>query len=265
MSMPDTVATSDTDIPVISGTSSSNSVTALPSFVPYLITIHAILLAGSFVLLFPLGVIILRWFGHVKWHWITQLFAAASCTVGLGVAVGFSRMDPEFSSFSQPHQIIGIVAVTALFAQAYFGYAHHLGFKRTGRRTAISYLHLWTGRLVVPLGMLEACLGFNLASQTLQAVAAALVSLAILVLTYLLSYCAARRSPKRQASLSTELESIPLGPYSQLNDTRSTFGEYRGGPRVAEQMLDQRNEPGSHRQYENEPPPEYYSGGDAYR
>ncbi|MCJ1473424.1 hypothetical protein MMC13_002075 [Lambiella insularis] len=218
--MPDTITTSSTGIPTISGTSSNKSVTILPSYVPHLVLIHAVLLVGSFLLLFPLGVIILRWFGKVKGHRIMQSFAAFFCTIGLAVAVVFSRVDREFSSFSKPHQIIGIVAVVALFAQAYFGYAHHLHFKKMGRRTTISHLHLWTGRLVVPLGMLNACLGFTLASQIPLGIGIAGISIAILTVTYLLSYCAARRDSKHKTLGQATSENIPLGPYNRLDTPR---------------------------------------------
>lgn len=185
-------------------------------------------------MLFPLGVVILRWFGSVKGHWIVQLLAALACTIGLAVAIAFSRMDPEFSSLSEPHQVIGIVVVVALFAQAYFGYAHHRSFKRVQRRTILSRLHLWTGRLVVPLGMLNAVLGFTLASQTPHAIGIAVVSIAVLVVTYLLSYYAARRKAKSKTLQQAPPEIIPLGQYNHLDDGRNTFGsDFRGEPHTA--------------------------------
>ena len=144
-------------IPAISG-KANIGVTPLPSSTSALISIHAVCLAGSFLLLFPLGVIALRWFRWVRVHWIFQVFAAVVCVLGLVIAVAFSAMDPEYSDFDQGHQIIGIVAVVALVAQALLGYQHHRNYKRTGQRTLVSLSHVWIGRTVIVLGMVIAVL-----------------------------------------------------------------------------------------------------------
>lgn len=146
-----------TAIPSISG-KADTSVTPLPSSVAALIIIHAVCLAGSFLLLFPLGVIALRWFKSVKIHWMLQIFATVVCVLGLIIAIAFSAMDPEYKTFDQGHQIIGILAVIALIVQALLGYQHHRNYKKTGHRTVVSHTHLWIGRTVVVLGMLNAVL-----------------------------------------------------------------------------------------------------------
>ena len=87
-----------------------------------------------------------------------QVFAILVCVIGLVVALAFSAMDPEYSSFNEGHQIIGIVAVLALVVQALLGYKHHRDFKKTGRRTAVSLAHLWLGRIVMALGMVNTIL-----------------------------------------------------------------------------------------------------------
>lgn len=141
--------------PNISGASDTNT-TPLPSSFSALVVIHAICLAGSFLLLFPLGVILLRWFGSFKFHWILQVAASAICFLGLICAIAMSVIDPEFDTFNHAHQILGIIVVAVLFPQIYFGYAHHRNYKKLGQRTAISHFHLWTGKLVVLLGMVNA-------------------------------------------------------------------------------------------------------------
>lgn len=146
-----------TAIPSISGTTDSNA-TPLPNSVSALIIVHAVCLAGSFLLLFPLGVIALRWFKWVKIHWILQVLATVVCVLGLVIAIAFSAMDPEYDTFNHGHQIIGILAVVALLIQALLGYKHHQKYKQTGHRTVVSYFHLWLGRTVVILGMVNAVL-----------------------------------------------------------------------------------------------------------
>ena len=146
-----------TAIPTISGTADMN-VKPLPSSVPILIIIHAICLGGSFILLFPLGIVLLRWFNKVKFHWMMQIFATTACIFGLIFAIAFSAMDPEYNTFNQGHQIIGIVAVVALVVQAALGYQHHQGYKKYGQRTFVTHSHLWLGRVAIVLGMVNAVL-----------------------------------------------------------------------------------------------------------
>lgn len=157
MDMAATRANSPGTIPSISGTSDVD-VTPLPSSVPALIIIHAVCLAGSFLLLFPLGVVALRWFGRIRWHWMLQVLATLVCIVGLAIAIAFSVMDPEYVSFNEAHQIIGIVVVAALIIQVGLGYFHHKSYQRLGRRSWISHSHLWMGRVAMILGMVNAVL-----------------------------------------------------------------------------------------------------------
>jgi hypothetical protein len=52
-----------------------------------------------------------------------------------------------------------------LFFQPLGGILHHLGFARHGRRTLISHLHIWLGRALVTLGIVNGELGLLLASH----------------------------------------------------------------------------------------------------
>ena len=89
---------------------------------------------------------------------MVQIFATVVCVLGLVIAIAFSVMDPEYKSFDQGHQIIGILAVVGLIIQALLGYKHHQDYKKTGQRTVVSHSHLWLGRVVVVLGMVNAVL-----------------------------------------------------------------------------------------------------------
>jgi len=144
-------------IPTITGKSNINA-KPLPASVSGLVIVHAICLAGSFLLLFPAGVILLRFFGSVRFHWMLQVFALCVCVLGLVIAIVFSVMDPEFSSFDSAHQILGIIAVVALAVQAFLGYRHHHQYKKIGQRTWVSHSHIWVGRVVVILGMVNGIL-----------------------------------------------------------------------------------------------------------
>jgi len=52
-----------------------------------------------------------------------------------------------------------------LFFQPLGGILHHLGFARHGRRTLVSHVHVWLGRALVTLGIVNGGLGLLLASH----------------------------------------------------------------------------------------------------
>ena len=87
-----------------------------------------------------------------------QIFATVVCVLGLIIAITFSAMDAEYNAFDQGHQIIGILIVLALFIQALLGHQHHRTYKKTGHMTMVSHSHLWTGRVVIVAGMMNAVL-----------------------------------------------------------------------------------------------------------
>lgn len=148
--------TNSTSIPSVSGTANINT-TGLPGSVAALEVLHAILLGGSFIFLFPLGVGFLRFFNSFTLHWALQVIAATICIVGLAVAVALSVIDLEYSSFTATHQIIGMLVVAVVVFQVMLGYLHHKNFKVRGRTWA-SYAHLWTGRTIIIVGMINTVL-----------------------------------------------------------------------------------------------------------
>ena len=151
-----TAARSDSiAIPSITGTSNIN-VKPLPASVSSLVIVHAICLAGSFLLLFPSGVVALRWFGSFKMHWILQISATSISIIGLIIAIALSVLDPEFMSFDEAHQILGIIVVVSLVLQALLGYLHHRNYQKSEQRTWVSHSHLWIGRGAIALGMFNA-------------------------------------------------------------------------------------------------------------
>jgi hypothetical protein len=53
-----------------------------------------------------------------------------------------------------------------MFFQPIGGILHHLGFKRHGQRTLVSHLHIWLGRILITLGIINGGLGLLLASKS---------------------------------------------------------------------------------------------------
>jgi hypothetical protein len=63
------------------------------------------------------------------------------------------------------HPIIGIIVFVLLFFQPILGFVHHVKDKKHSRRTIWSYGHLWLGRIVITLGIINGGLGMLLASD----------------------------------------------------------------------------------------------------
>ncbi len=74
-----------------------------------------------------------------------------------------------------------------VLAQPVLGRLHHNGYKATGGRTAFSHLHMWVGRLLITLGVINGGLGFLLAGNTSSGPIAYAVVAAVFYLTYVVS------------------------------------------------------------------------------
>jgi len=54
-------------------------------------TIHAILMVGVFVIVFPFGAAFLKLQNSVMWHWITQSIGVVGTFVGVGIGINLSQ------------------------------------------------------------------------------------------------------------------------------------------------------------------------------
>ncbi|KXX77776.1 hypothetical protein MMYC01_204086 [Madurella mycetomatis] len=156
--------------------------------------IHGILGALAMVVLFPGGSLLIRVLpGRLAlWaHALAQLvsicvfIAAVALGIHLVRQVGMPFGDGSIMSNRSInyHPIIGLVVLVCLLFQPVLGIIHHVRFKKLGRRQFWSYLHLFNGRGVITLGIINGGLGLWMAQAptTLKtayiAVAAAMWSL----------------------------------------------------------------------------------------
>lgn len=127
---------------------------------------HAVLSSVAFVALFPIGSIMIRLSSYRHaWllHGLFQLFAYAVYIAGMGLRI---YMASNLRMLSEAHAKIGIALFVALFVQPILGFVHHAMFKKVGRRTFWSYGHLWLGRSIVTLGIINGGLGLQLATRS---------------------------------------------------------------------------------------------------
>ena len=127
---------------------------------------HAIIAPIAFVLFFPFGAIAIRimsfrnlvWL-HAGWMVFTYIVVLASMGMGVWIAVATDQIDTT-------HSIIGIVVVGSLLLQPVTGLVHHLLYKHRGRPNAATYPHIWWGRAIITLGIINGGLGLQLTENT---------------------------------------------------------------------------------------------------
>lgn len=128
---------------------------------------HAVLACLAFVIFFPVGSILIR-LGKFRGVWLVhglfQLFAYLVYIAAFGIGVWMVNNIPV-DLLSNYHPIIGIIVLVMLFFQPILGLVHHLKFKKYSRRTVWSHAHLWIGRIVITLGIINGGLGLHLASD----------------------------------------------------------------------------------------------------
>jgi hypothetical protein len=126
---------------------------------------HGVLASLAFVILFPSGAIAMRLASVPGIVWIHagfQIFAyfVYIAAFGLGVYLASS-----LNMLDHHHPVIGIVVLVLLFFQPILGWMHHLMFKKYSHRTLWSHAHLWLGRAVVTLGIINGGLGLKWADS----------------------------------------------------------------------------------------------------
>lgn len=127
--------------------------------------IHAIVMCIAFVIIFPLGAILLRLIESVRWHSIIQFIAMVVAIVGTGTGLYVSFQYNRSRDVSSAHQIIGILVFLGVIVQFALGFIHHRMYKKYQRPTWLGKTHLFLGPAVLIIGIINAPLGFNLARK----------------------------------------------------------------------------------------------------
>ena len=99
----------------------------------------------------------LIWF-HAGWMVFTYLIVLTGMGLGVWMAVVSDQLDAY-------HAIIGLVVVGALLLQPVTGLVHHLLYKRRGAPNVATYPHMWWGRAVTTLGIINGGLGLMLSGD----------------------------------------------------------------------------------------------------
>ena len=145
-----------------------------------------------------------------------------------------------YSQLNNAHPIIGITVVALILFQPIFGLSHHYVFVRTARRTFWATVHVWLGRALITLGIINGGLGLQLSDNTrageiVYGIVAALVALVYVTVVVLMGRrknsggigTGVGRSEK--GSPGADYSSSPDGSGVGMYENRSGNGNGRGG------------------------------------
>ncbi|CAG7560104.1 unnamed protein product [Fusarium equiseti] len=150
--------------------------------------LHGVFMVLSIVFLMPVGVVLLRSGGWVKWHALNQVIATLGVFAGFGIGVANSFYYQRSRSFDDPHQIVGFVVTGLLLGQFGLGVMHHTQYKKTQTPTRYGKIHLWVGRIILFLGTLNAFMGFTFALNRRFGMLLALLIIFICITSLILIY-----------------------------------------------------------------------------
>lgn len=194
--------------------------------------IHSLLMCGTFVILFPIGVVFLRLLEKVMWHAIMQGIGVVFIVIGVGLGIYVGReynqvsssshsshqysppLSPLPSSPSLPdpkltqnppqsrtvrsaHQILGLTIAALTLLQFGLGLTHHLIYRRTQKPTLLGKIHLYLGPCVLAGGALNGFLGFRFSGGSYHNIMyGAIVAVIFIVLAGLLVWTARRKKTR---------------------------------------------------------------------
>ncbi|PHH85477.1 hypothetical protein CDD83_354 [Cordyceps sp. RAO-2017] len=129
----------------------------------YKAVLHATFMVVFLLVMFPLGVALLRLGRWARWHGLNQAVAVVGVLAGLAMGILASFHYQRSRGFRSHHQILGFIVVAFVLAQFALGLLHHQEHRKTQAPTRYSKVHVWLGRLIIFLGTLNAFFGFTFA------------------------------------------------------------------------------------------------------
>lgn len=163
---------------------------------------HGIVMTVVFLALYPIGSSLIpllgKWYFHATWQFVAYLLMWA------GFSLGFVYSDRVGIFFDNAHTRIGVIVVALLGVQPIFGWIHHVHFRNHGKRGIISHVHIWYGRALLLVGIVDGGLGLQLSGNTRGSfLIAYCVVASIMVVGYLASiafgHVRRRNKAKREA------------------------------------------------------------------
>ncbi|KAI0125580.1 hypothetical protein BJ170DRAFT_439046 [Xylariales sp. AK1849] len=147
-----------------------------------MISAHGVIMSIVFVILYPLGSILMpllgKWIIHAAWQFVTFIL------MWIGFGLGYVASQRIFIKFEATHTVFGTVIVCLMVLQPVLGYLHHAYYVKHQKRGLVSYAHIAYGRSLMLLGVVNGGLGLQLAGAGNNLVIAYAVIAAIIGVLY---------------------------------------------------------------------------------
>ncbi|KAF4983508.1 hypothetical protein FZEAL_1095 [Fusarium zealandicum] len=148
---------------------------------------HGIIMSIVFIAGYPLGSMLMpligKWLFHAGW----QLLVFLGMWAGFALGYVYARDGGYF--WNQTHTQMGTIVVALIGLQPVLGWAHHRYFVNHGQRGIISHVHIWFGRSLMILGIINGGLGLQLASASKAYIIVYSVIAGISALLYVATIC----------------------------------------------------------------------------
>ncbi|KAL9092991.1 MAG: hypothetical protein Q9165_004129 [Trypethelium subeluteriae] len=146
-------------------TGPDSTFTANPQRSRNIIIAHGVMASLALVIFFPLGAVVIRALNISGLTWLhaalqTFAYVVYIPAVGLGCWIAVHKR-----YLNEHHPAIGLAIFILLILQPIFGSLHHNAFKKHGGRSIWSHAHIWLGRVIITLGMINGGLGLLLAGN----------------------------------------------------------------------------------------------------
>ncbi|KAL8796368.1 MAG: hypothetical protein Q9195_001275 [Heterodermia aff. obscurata] len=141
----------------------------------------------AFALLMPIGVFLIRLTSFKGLVWVhagIQIFAYLAALAAFGLGAWMATVTGQWVP-SNGHPIIGTIVIGLLVLQPFLGYIHHLIYVREHKPTLWIYSHIWYGRALILVAVINAGLGLQLSGNTVKGEIAYGVIAGVMFLLYL--------------------------------------------------------------------------------
>ncbi|KAI1479922.1 putative iron reductase domain protein [Daldinia eschscholtzii] len=147
-----------------------------------LITSHGVIMAVVMILLYPMGAALMpltrKLLLHVSWQLLTFILMWAGFGLGL---VSVQRIGFDFHS---THTLLGTVVVSLMGLQPVLGWLHHRHYQRHQTRNVVTYTHMWFGRALIVVGIINGGLGLRLAGSAAKFIVVYSVFAVLIAMAY---------------------------------------------------------------------------------
>ncbi|KAI8950991.1 iron reductase domain protein [Xylaria longipes] len=162
---------------------SGSSVPSWIREIPTLQSAHGILMSIVMVILYPIGSILMPLFGSWVLHAVWQIVSFIAMWAAFAIGVVLAQRTGY--NFTENHTILGTVVVALFGVQPIGGYIHHRHFVKHQKRGLVSHGHIWYGRILMVLGIVNGGLGLQLAGAAQSLIIAYSVIAAVFFSAYI--------------------------------------------------------------------------------